>query len=505
MKAFVLFISILIFGFNSFAQKASRVEVLNADVFEFVKVGNEQIKKLKGNCRFKQDNVLMYCDSALLYDVLNKVDAFGKVRIQQGDSLNLYGDLVNYDGNSKIARFKNNVRVYHNEMVLTTNVLDYDTKNRVATYPKGGKIVDKENILTSELGYYYANTADAFFKKYVVLTNPKYVLNSDTLKYNTKTRIATFFGPTTIVSKEDYLYAEAGTYNTVTDIAQFTKNPLYRSGAQTLTGDFLYYDRTKGLGRATKNITFTDTVQKIILKGNKANYNRFTESSVVTDKAYVIVLVDNDSLFVSADTLRSFMDKTKTHRTMIAYHDVRAYKSDLQARCDSIVYTYIDSTMRCYVNPTIWSQGAQMTADFITLELKNGDLHKMNMYNNAFLVMIDSLDSTKFDQIRGKDMFGHFVNNELIRLDVEGNGQSIYYAKEEDGEYVGVNKADCSNMIIRFKENKVQKVNFKVKPDATFWPLDQIAIEELKLKGFSWREELKPKTKEAVINRISPK
>jgi lipopolysaccharide assembly outer membrane protein LptD (OstA) len=206
----------------------------------------EQIKKLKGNCRFKQDNVFMYCDSALLYEVLNKVDAFGKVRIQQGDSLNLYGDLMNYDGNSKIARFKNNVRVYHNEMVLTTNVLDYDTKNRVAIYPKGGKIVDKDNILTSELGYYYANTADAFFKKYVVLTNPKYVLNSDTLKYNTKSRIATFFGPTTIVSKEDYLYAEAGTYNTVTDIAQFTKNPLYRSGAQTLTGDFLYYDRTRG-------------------------------------------------------------------------------------------------------------------------------------------------------------------------------------------------------------------------------------------------------------------
>jgi lipopolysaccharide export system protein LptA len=504
MKIFrYLFICILC-PFIGFSQKASKVEVINADVFEFVKSNGEQTKKLKGNCQFKQDNTYFYCDSALLYDVRNAVDAYGKVRIVQGDSLQLFGDFLNYDGNTKIAYFNKNVKVIHNEMVLTTQVLTYDTKNKIATYPQGGKIVNVDNILTSTFGYYYANTADAYFKKNVVLTNPKYLLKSDTLKYNSKTRIATFYGPTTITSEEDFLYSEAGTYNTVTDIAQFTKNPYYKNGSQTLAGDFLYYDRVKGLGRASKNISFVDTAQKIILKGNKANYNKKTESSVVTDKAYVIVLVDNDSLFLSADTLKSFMDKTMTHRTLIAYHDVMAYKTDLQARCDSMVYTYIDSTMRCYTNPTIWSQNAQMTADFITLELKNGDLHKMNLYNNSFLVMVDSLDTLKFDQIRGKNMFGFFVNNELQVLNVEGNGESIYYAKEDDkpGEYLGVNKAECSNMSIRFKDNKVQKVNFLVKPDAVFSPLDKVEKEELTLKGFTWRIQLQPKSKQYVIDRI---
>lgn len=502
MKIFRLFI-LLFIPILGYAQKASKVEVLNADVFEFLKSGNEQIKKLKGNCQFKQDNTYFYCDSALLYDVRNAVDAYGKVRIVQGDSLQLFGDFLNYDGNTKLARFNKNVKVIHNDMVLTTQVLTYDTKNKIATYPQGGKIVNADNILTSTFGYYYANTADAYFRKNVVLTNPKYLLKSDTLKYNSKTRIATFYGPTTITSEEDFLYSEAGTYNTITDIAQFTKNPYYKNGSQTLAGEFLYYDRTKGLGRANKNITFIDTAQKIILKGNKANYNKTTESSVVTDNAYVIVLLDNDSLFLSADTLRSFMDKTMTYRTLIAYHDVRAYKTDLQARCDSMVYTYQDSTMRCYTNPTIWSQNAQMTADFITLELKNGDIDKMNLYNNSFLVMVDTLDTLKFDQIRGKNMFGFFVNNELQLLNVEGNGQSIYYAKEDDkpGEYLGVNKADCSNMAIRFKDNKVQKVNFLVKPDAVFSPLDKVAEEELKLKGFTWRIQLQPKSKESVILR----
>jgi lipopolysaccharide export system protein LptA len=425
------------------------------------------------------------------------------VRIVQGDSLQLFGDFLNYDGNTKIARFNKNVRVIHNDMVLTTSILDYDTKNRIATYTQGGKITSAENVLTSKLGYYFANTADAYFKKEVVLTNPKYLLKSDTLKYNSKTKVATFLGPTTITSKDDFLYAEAGTYNTVTDIAQFTKNPYYKTGSQTLSGNLLFFDRNKGLGRATKNVTFVDTAQNIILKGNKANYNKNTESSVVTDKAYVIVLVDNDSLFLSADTLRSFMDKQMLFRTLIAYHDVRAFKTDLQLRCDSMVYTYIDSTMRCFKNPTIWSQNAQMTADFITMEIKNGDLNKMNLFDNAFLVMIDSLDTMKFDQIRGKNMFGFFKENKLNILNVEGNGQSIYYAKEEEkpGEYLGVNKADCSNMIIRFRDNKVQKVNFLVKPDAVFSPLDEVKEEDLKLKGFTWRIRLRPESKQAVINR----
>lgn len=506
MKILKLLIICFFIPYLSIAQKVSKVEVLNADVFEYVKLENEQIKKLKGNCQFKQDNVYFYCDSALLYDVRNAVDAYGKVRIVQGDSLQLFGDFLNYDGNTKIARFNKNVRVIHNDMVLTTSILDYDTRNRIATYTQGGKITSAENILTSKLGYYFANTADAYFKKDVVLTNPKYVLKSDTLKYNSKNRIATFLGPTTITSKDDFLYAEAGTYNTVTDIAQFTKNPrnpYYKSGSQTLSGEILYYDRNKGIGRANRNITFVDTAQKIILKGNKANYNKKTESSVVTNNAYVIVLVDNDSLFLSADTLRSFMDKKMEFRTLVAYHDVRAYKSDLQSRCDSMVYTYKDSTMRCYNNPTIWSQNAQMTADFITLQLKNGDLDKMNLYDNSFLVMIDSLDTMKFDQIRGKNMVGFFVNNELQVLNVDGNGQSIYYAKEDEkpGEYLGVNRADCSNMVIHFKDNKVQKVNFLVKPDATFSPLDKVSQEDLKLKGFTWRIKLRPESKQSVIKR----
>jgi lipopolysaccharide assembly outer membrane protein LptD (OstA) len=505
-SSLVVFISLLI-SFSSYAQKTSKVEVINADVFEFVKIGDKQIRKLKGHCAFRQDNVLLYCDSALLYQETNSVDAFGHVHIRQGDSLNLYGDLLKYDGNAKLARFNKNIRVVHNDMVLTTDILTYDTKNRVATYYEGGKIVNEENVLTSKLGYYYAKNSDAFFKKDVVMVNPKYVMNSDTLKYNTQTKISTFFGPTTIKSDEDFLYSENGTYNTKTDIAQFSKNAYYESDNQRLRGDQLYYDRKKGIGRATDNVVFTDTVQKIIIRGNKANYHKPSETVVATNKAYVTMLVEKDSLYLSADTLKSVMDTVTKLRTLFAYHDAQIFKTDLRARCDSLVYTEKDSTISCYHNPVMWSQNAQLTGDFITLNLKNQKMHKMNLYNSAFVVMVDSLDSTKFDQVRGKNMFGYFINNKLSRLDVEGNGQSVYYAKEDvkdsvvtdSVEYIGVNRAECSNMIIYFADNKVQKVNFITKPDATFYPIDELTPNELRLKGFSWREALKPKRKEDIL------
>lgn len=503
-RAILLFIQ-LILATSVFAQKATQVEVTHADVFEFVKIGNENIKKLKGNCMFRQDNVTLSCDSALLYDRTNSIDAFGHVHIQQGDSLNLYGDLLKYDGNAKLARFNKNIRVIHNDMVLTTEILTYDTKNRIATYIEGGKITNGENVLTSLFGYYYARTKDAFFKHKVVLINPKYVMNADTLKYNTAAKVATFLGPTTIRSKDDFLYAESGTYNTRTDIAEFSTNAYYETGSQRLSGEQLYYDRKKGIGRATDHVVFVDTVERIILYGNKADYNKTKETTLVTDNAYVVVIVDQDSLFLSADTLRSLMDPTMTYRTLLAYPDVRVFKSDLQARCDSLAYSYKDSIMSCYKDPVLWSQNAQMTAEFITLQMKNQKLDKLNMYNSSFLVMVDSLDSSKFDQIRGKNMFGFFQDNKLKTLKVEGNGQSVYYAKEDRGDYIGVNRAECSNMLLRFKENKVDRVTFITKPDATFYPIDELKPDELKLKGFSWKEVLKPKSKSDVIDRNKKK
>lgn len=496
--SFFLFLSFSFSLSALFAQKASKVEIVNADELGFDKALRGNITVFKGNCVFKQDNVIISCDSAYFDQPNNSFDAFGNVHITQ-DNVNIYGDLLNYDGNVKYAQLFNNVKVTDGAMELTTNNLDYDLKSRLSTYHDGGQVVDKsKNVLTSKLGYYYSTTHDAFFRKNVVLTNPDYLLNADTLRYNTQSEIAYLLGPSRIDGKDECLYAKFGIYNTKTDEAFFSHDARYENATQQLTSDSLYFNRELGKGRATRHVVFNDTVQKMLILGNFGDYDKKTETTFVTDSAVLVVVSEKDSLgnadslFFAGDTLKTTLDSSKLHRVLYAYHDVRLYKKDLQARCDSMFYSNADSLVRCFKKPIAWAEKSQMTADYITIQLKNQQLHRLNLYNAAFIISPE--DTVNYNQVKGKNMFGYFVNNQLRSMVVEGNGQSLYFAREDNGDYIGMNQSECSNMLIKFKSNKVQDITFITKPDATFFPIDQLP-EQQKLKGFKWLGALQPQSK----------
>ena len=501
MRIFLIFNFLFFFSFFAFSQKPSKIEILNADVLDYDKSISGNLTRLVGNCAFKQDNVLLYCDSALFDEAKNSFDAYGNVKIVQGDSLTITADILKYDGDQKKARLFNNITMIDKEMVLTTNNLDYDAKRKVGVYYNGGKLTNKENVLTSSNGYYYANSRDSYFRYNVLLTSPESTMKSDTLRYNTATRTAYFYGPTTILSKDgDRLYTENGNYNTISGKANFYKKSSYQTGNQILRGDTLFYDRKLGFGKGFRNVSIEDTAEKVTIYGQLAQSNRVTNVSYVTKKAYAVLVSDSDSLFLSADTLKTRLDSNGKDRMMQAYNKVKIFKSDLQAVCDSMVFTFSDSIMKCYENPIIWAQGSQLTADFITLELKNKKLDKMNMYNAAFIISPDDTINY-FNQVKGKNMFGTFKDGKLDRLLVEGNGQSIYFAKEESGKYIGVNSAECSNILVRFKDNKTDKITFITEPDATFSPLDQVEAGELKLKNFKYQDVLRPKSKQDALIR----
>lgn len=497
-KAIAPFFFFILIGLKSIGQGTTQIEILNADVFNFEKVGNVELKKLVGNCGFKQDDIYLYCDSAILNSQDNTVDAYGHVHIIQGDTLNIYSDKLNYNGNEKKARLYNNIRVLDGKSTLKTEYLIYDTKERVGNYPNGGELSDGENVLTSKIGYYFAKTHDAFFKKEVVLTNPDYVMKSDSLRYNTQSKISYISGPTTIKSKDDFIYSEKGSYDTKEDIAKGEKNTYYVSGSKMFSGDVLVYDRKKQIGIATGNIHFIDTAEKIILGGEKGYFDKGKDYTYVTDRSLLSIIDSQDTLFLSADTLKTWIDTNKS-RVLYAYHRVKMFKKDLQASCDSLAYTFVDSTMRCFINPLIWSDKTQLSGEFVTLQIKNKKLDQMNLYNSALIVSEN--DSVKFNQIKGKNMFGYFEEGKLVRLSVVGNGESVYYAKEDSGDYIGANKTICSNMEITFKDQKVHKVAFIKAPEAVFYPLDQFPVEEQKLKGFIWKPEMRPKKKEDIFSQ----
>lgn len=586
MKSRQLFLIIIFIfsGFNVLAQKKTTVQIENADNSQFYV--NTGASHFVGNCKFRHGNAELFCDSADYFEQQNLLNAYGNVRIIQADTITVTSKRLKYDGNSRKAELFENVTLTDGKAVLTTEYLNYDMNTRVGTYPNGGKITNKENILTSTTGYYYVGSKDAFFRYNVKVITPQAEITSDTLKYNTNTRFAYFFGPTRIKGKDDFLYTENGWYNTSTDQAQFSKKSYYESGTKMLKGDSLYYDRKIGYGKAVKNVLFIDTAEKIILTGDYGQHNKPTETTFVTGRALLTVVQEKDSLYLTADTLKTIMpqplnkrmaatplkkDSGKVNvgtgdtvrlktvksnlpptgpgitepmravksvqdtvqkrlaakpvdsiinikpdslkivkvdslprRILYAYRNVRIFKSDLQAVADSLVYTYADSTMRCYKSPAVWTQGSQMTANQIDLELKNKKIDKMKLNTSAFIASTEG-DSTLFNQISGRNMVGLFKDNKLSRLTVLGNGESIYYPKEDSVKYTGMNRALCSNMLLTFKDNKIGTVRMDKDVEGALHPLDAIPAGEDKLKGFNWRAEERPVSKEDIYRKVAVK
>jgi lipopolysaccharide export system protein LptA len=294
---------------HALAQKVTRVELIQSESFIGLKRNGENTNKVIKPV-FKQDNATLTCDSAYFYLEKNSFEAFGHVHINQADTINIYADHLNYDGNTKLALLKGNVKLTDNDAILTTNDFDYDLGTKIGTYYNGGTIVNDKNTLTSQNGYYFTQSKDAYFRYNVVVKSPEVLIKSDTLKYNTDTKIAYFFGPTNIYGKTDTLYTENGLYNTKNDQASFGKKNLFIQNSKSLKGDSLFYDGKAGYGRAVKNILFIDTAQKVQLRGDLGIYKKKDESIMVTKNAYVIFTtekdsVSKDSVWMTADTLLS--------------------------------------------------------------------------------------------------------------------------------------------------------------------------------------------------------
>jgi lipopolysaccharide export system protein LptA len=448
------------------------------------------------------------------------------VRVQQGDSTNIYGQFLKYNGNTRMAEIQKSVRYSSGSTTLTTELLFYDMKASQANYPNGGTIVNKENTLTSQVGYFNPKKKSYSFKKNVVLTNPKYVITCDTLNYSSAVNTAYFLGPTQIKGSNVFIYCESGWYSTDKDVGMFRKNAYIVSKDQTMKGDSIYFEKADDFGKAMGNVSIIDTTQHIIVGGDLAIRSGKTETATVTGHALLKQYYSEDTLFLHADTLRAVdehptkkvlveqvittkKDKKKTLQTYVdekdtsvtwrklyAYHKVKFFKEDMQGSCDSLIYSSKDSLMHLFINPVLWSEQNQLTAKKMDLMITNGEIKTMFLNKDAFIISKE--DTVKYNQIKGKQMTGYFKKNELRKILVEGNGQTIYFAKDKE-KLIGVNKAECSNLMIYIKENQVDKITFLKKPEATLFPMKEFTPDEFKLKDFVWRENERPLSVEDIF------
>ncbi len=457
----------------------------------------EHVRRLIGEVVFVHEDTRMFCDSAYLYTADNSLRAFSNIVIEVSDTVTIYGDQLFYDGNRRWAELTGNVRMVDPQMTLYTPYLEYDLEANTATYTRGGRIVDAENELTSQWGFYFADLGEFFFKDNVILVNPEYTMSSDTLKYNTGTEVTYFFGPTTIVSDENTIYCRNGWYDTRQDIASFGRDTYFTNQEQSLTGDSVYYDRNLGYGKVMGNVLIRDSIENVIITGHFAEHFEHEERSVVTLDAVLTIVADNDSLFLHADTLETIFDRDTEDRQLLAYHHVRFYRKDLQGLSDSVAYNMADSVINMFYDPVLWSDNYQITATTLEIRTTGEEVEWIKMHDGAFIVSQEA--DIGFNQMKGRFMQGYFRDNQLWKVEVDGNGETIFHIREDDGSLVGINKAVASHIIIFVEGAEVTGLRFIRQPDAVLYPPDELPEGERMLQNFRWLDYRRPLDKTDIF------
>jgi len=485
------------------SQAQRRVRLKEADVLRMGKKNNQSYQRLIGNVVFTQNETTIYCDSAHFYKKENSIEAFGKVRIIEGDSITITGSQLIYNGDEKIAKLRRNVVFTKlKTATLHTNNLDYLRVPNRAYYFNGGRLVDSINVLTSKRGYYNVNSNLASFKENVVVTNPDYTMYADSMQYNSRSKDIYFVSETTVINKDSSraIY-QGGTYNTITK-----ESDLYEGVGEnedyTIEGDEYDLDATRNIARVRGNVVMTSKKENLIIYGDASDYFRDAGITKVYNNAFVAKITDdNDTLFMTADTLVSIDSKDPQKKRILAYNGVKIYKTDLQGVADSLEYRAADSTIYFYNDPVLWTQGNQLTADSVSMLIENNTIKRMFLLDNAFVISQDTLKN--FNQIKGREMTAEFSGRNISRVIVEGNGESLYFALDDkDQAFMGMNKIICSNITIRFKEGKVNNLSFYVKPEASFIPPHELKKEDKTLKGFEWRADNKPTRGDVVRSKI---
>ena len=466
------------------------MEIKHTDVFRSVVEDGEVVNKFIGNVKLKRYNALVSCDSAFQYlDRENSLMLGGNVRIIQADTLYLDCDHVYYDGLKDFMTATGNVKLWDPSIRIESERLYYSRRRKMAYYDDSGVITMPAYRLESKKAYYYLDSAFIHFKDSVIGTGDGDSLEGDSLDYYTQEKKVVFLGPTQVRSKNGDLRTSGGEYFTREKIAFLTSRSMIEDSSFMIEGDTLYYEQLNKNGYGNGRIRLFSKKDDILLLGQGFRNRNGGDYSKVWGDPVVRWVNEEDTLWIRADTLEK--NKIDTTDILKCYQNVSIFRGDMQGICDSLVYNRSDSTLVMYQDPVLWTGTNQMSSDTITALMIGGKLDQISLVREAFIINQDTL--LNYNQIKGRNMDATFDSLGLSKVDISGNGESIYFVlSEEESSVVGMNRVWCSNMIMDFSNNRLKEIHFLVKPDAKFIPPHELEEPEKVLRGFSWREEEKP-------------
>lgn len=478
-----------------------RVYLKHADMLRFNQYGEHAgAQILNGNVAFLHKGALLTCDSAYFYQETNSFKAFGHVKMRQGDTLSLTSDYAFYDGDNQMAEARHNVLLRHRGTKLYTDSLNYDRLYNIGYFFEGGKMVDRDNVLVSDWGEYDTETRKAVFNYNVNLRNPKFTLTTDTLHYDTRTSLANIVGPSVIRSKESVIHTSDGYYNTNTGRARLYGRSTMSNKGKEITGDSLFYDEKRGISQGYRNVIYKDTQKKNELHCNYLWYNEKNGFAFATENPMMMEYSQKDTLFVHSDTIKVItyhLNTDSVYRTAHCYNKVRAFRNDVQAVCDSLVYNTKDSCMTMYRDPIAWSGDRQLLGEEIQVFMKDSTIDRAHIINQALTAELMP-DKEHYQQLSSKEMFAYFTKGQITQTEAIGNVRSIYYpVDDKDSTLMGLVYIETDTMKMFMRDRQLQKI-WTSKTDGTWYPMTQIPPERYKLDGFTWFDYIRPINKDDI-------
>lgn len=482
--------------------KKTKVYLIHSNTLSFDKAVKPDAQILNGDVCFRHDSSYMYCDSAYFFEQTNSLEAFSNVRMEQGDTLFVYGDYLFYDGNTQVAYLRENVRMENGQVTLFTDSLNYERIPNIGYYFEGGLIVDSLNQLSSFYGQYSPETKLAVFNDSVQVENPDFTLYSDTLHYDTESKVATILGPSVIVSDSGTIHTSRGWYDTVNNTSLLLDQSQVESGEKILIGDSIFYNRDTGMGEVYGNMSLIDTAQHVTLQGEYGYYNEQTGYAFATDSARFLEYSQGDTLFLHADTLQ-MVTVDSVYREIKAYYGVRFYRIDMQGVCDSMQFNTRDSVLYMYTEPVLWNEQYQLYGDTIAIYMNDSTIEYAHVIQFAFAAQ--HVDSSYYNQLKGNDLKAYFEGQAVHQIDVAGNAESIFYPLEKDGAKVGMNETKSGFLTIWVKDNKLDKLKIWPSPVGSMTPIPDLKPDQKMLKDFYWFDYLRPKNRDDIYEVVKRK
>ena len=447
----------------------------------------------------------VWCDRAIHYGKEDFIEAFGNVKIIQGDTINMTSKYIEYSGETQLAFASGDVVLENPDSKISSDTLYFDRIKQQAFYRSGGHVkIDSSGTITSKIGRYYIDTKKYQFVEDVILKSDSTTIKSNYFDFYDDVKHAYLYGPSTITTPESTTYCEKGFYDTENKIGYVLKNAKIDYDDRVIEGDSLYFDNNKNFASATNNIKVTDTINHSIVKGHYAEVFKDKDSLFITKRALAITVQENDSIYMHADKIT--VTGKADHRIVKAYYNAKIYKTDLSAKADSI-HADQETGLTKLINladkgsndrfatkrkPILWNVENQMTGDTIHLisNPKTEKLDSLIVFKNAFIISKDTISEDGYNQIYGQRLVGLFnEENTLRQVDIIKNAESIFYTRNDKQELIGIDKAKSGSISMLFDNGDIEEYTRFNQADGDLYPKEDFPKNENRLKGFDWREE----------------